>query len=253
MAVDPKEPIDEEIDEEGLEEGHAGLDDDESGHEAEAGQELEADEAEEGLVDAQPSRATRRVQEATRTAREAAARAQALEVEVAQLRAEHQAREAQAAQPKGESPEQEAARLALMTVDERVEYRLNKAEQRHQHEMNVTRFVSADQADKSQYAAKAASNPRYKKYEAEVESVLADARRGGQNFSREQILAFVLGQKVLNGGGAVSAAKKAGATRVQAQRATADSGRSDRSAPRQREGSGNSIRDLERRLDGVHI
>jgi len=137
----------------------AGLDDDEGGDEAETGQESEAVEAEEGLAPEPQSRGEKRFQKLSETARQEAARRQALEVEVAALRAEREARERAAAAPKQESEADEAARLSLMTVEERVDYRLAKAEKRHQFEMNVTRFQSADFADKSAYENKGGSEP----------------------------------------------------------------------------------------------
>ena len=140
-----------------------------------------------------------------------------------------------------------------MTVDERVDYKLNKALAKQQFELNVAKFQSFDSSDKAAFAAKLASEPRFKRHEKEVETVLADARRGGQSFTREQILAFVLGQKVMQGGATREKAVTAGAKRIQSQQARADSGRGDRAAPSRNSGTGNSIRDLERRLEGVNI
>jgi len=251
MAVDPKDADDEKIIlEDEIED--AGLDDDESGDEAETGQKLEDAEAEEGQVEEPQSRGERRFQKLSTTARESAARAQALEIEVRQLRAEREQREAAARQPKEESPEEEAARLALMTVEERVDYRLEKAERRHQREIAMTRFQAADMADKAAFESKASSNPRYKRYAKEVEDLLASERRAGRDFTRETVLRFVLGGKVLDGGPTRDKAERAGKERIQRQQARADSGRSDRAASR-RGGGGDSIADLERRLAGVNI
>lgn len=254
--IDPKDQElgDEEVLNDEIEEGDAGLDDNEGGDETEAGQEPEDVEAQEGQVEAQPqSRGERRFQKLTAETRAARAESAALREEVAKLAAERQAREQQAAQPKEESPEQEQARLAMMTVEERVDYRLNKAERRHQFEMNVTRFHAADMADRSAYATKAAEDPRRKRMEKEVDALLAQERRAGRDFPRDTIYYFLLGQKVDQGGPARDKAKKAGAARIQSQRATADSGRSDRAATRRSDGSGNSIRDLEKRLEGQFI
>jgi len=252
MAKDPKDPNDdEEILEENAED--AGLDDDEGGDEAEAGQESEDASSEEGQVEEPQSRGERRFQKLSTTAREAAAKAQALEVEVAQLRAERAQREAQAAQPKEPTPEEEAAKLALMTVEERVDYRLEKAEKRHQREIALTRFQAADMADRAAYESKAAANPRYKRYAKEVEDLLASERRAGRDFPRETVLRFVLGGKVLDGGPTRDKAAAAGKERIRGQQARADSGRSDRAAPQRGRGSGDSIEALEKRLAGQFI
>jgi hypothetical protein len=254
--ANPKDVDDEEIKLPDEEEGtDAGLDDDEGGDEAEAGQEPEAAEAEEGLEDEPPqrSRATRAVQEAKRTARESAARAQALEAEVAQLRAERAAREAAAAQPKEETPEQEAQKLASMTIEERLDYRLAKSEARHAREIGLANFRSADMADRATYEAKASSDPRRKRLANEVEQLLTSERRAGRDFPRDTIYYFLLGQKVEQGGAARDKAARAGAQRIQRQTARADSGRSDRAAPRRGESDPNSIAALEKRLSGVYI
>lgn len=246
MAIDDKDPPDEIEDE--IEGQDAGLNDDEGGNEAEAGQESPDAEGEEGQIDARPSRATRAVQEAKRAAQEAREEAAAFKREVEALRAERAQRENT---PKGESPEDEAARLALMTVEERVDYRIRKADERHRFEMNVERFRNADFADKQTYVTKAASDPRYKKYEAEVENLLQQERRAGRDFPRETILKFVIGSRVMSGVGGKKARDDA-AARIRSQEARADSGRSDRASPRRNE-SGNTLRDLEKRLENVPI
>lgn len=251
MAVDPKDPDDEEIVLQ--EEDDAGLDDDEGGDEAETGQELADEEAEERLVEEPKSRGDKRFQKLSNTAREEAARRQALEVEVQQLKSERAAREAAAARPKERSAEEEAASLALMTVEERVDYRLEKAERRHQHEIALTRFQAADMADKAAYDSKASANPRYKRYEKEVEGLLASERRAGRDFTRETVLRFVLGGKVLDGGPVRDKAAARGKENIRRQTARADSGRSDQAAPRRGDSSGNSLAALERRLNGVTI
>jgi len=257
MAKEPQDLEDDEIrlpDEEETA-ADAGLDDDESGDEAQAGQESETAEAEEGLGDEPPqrSRATRAVQEAKRREREAAARAQALEAEVSQLRAERAAREAAAARPREETPEEEAQKLALLTVEERVDYKLAKANERHAREIGLANFRAADMADKATYEAKATSDPRRKRLASEVEQLLMAERRAGRDFTRETVYYFLLGQKVDQGSAARDKAAKAGAQRIQRQTARADSGRSDRAAPRRGDSDPNSIAALEKRLAGVHI
>ncbi len=230
----------------------AGLDDDESGDEAEAGQESPDEEAEEGQVDDEarrPSRATSAVQKAKSLAREAAAKADRLERELQELRAERE----RARQPQGETPEQEAAKLSLMTAEERMDYKFEKATQAHQRQINLIAFQSADNADKAAYQAKGAYDPRFKKYEADVERLLAEERKAGRSFPRETILKFVLGEKVMASKQDIQRQKDAGKRNVDRQRTQADASRSDRSAPRTRVGTGNTLADLEKRLDGVVI
>lgn len=239
-------PNDEELEIEGDEEGQPGLGDDEGGDEVAGDEEAQRAEAEEGLAARQPSRAARRIQETTRVAREASEKAARLEREIAELRAERQ-------KPQGETAQEEAARLSLMTAEERMDYKLDKATREHARQMNLVRFESADRADKAAFEAKGSYSAHHKKYAPEVEQLLADERRAGRDFPRETILAFVLGRKVMAGGKEVSAQRKAGQQRVASQRASAGNSGSDRTAPRGRAGSGNSLSDLEKRLDGVVI
>lgn len=248
MAIDDKDSPDEIEDE--IEGQDAGLDDNEGGNEAEAGQESPDAEGEEGQVDARPSRATRAVQEAKQAAKEAREEAAAFKRELEVLRAERAQRENT---PKGESPEDEAARLALMTTDERTDYKLAKAERAHAFQLNVMRFQSADIQDKANYTAKASTDARYKKHQREVEELLAQERRTGRDLPRETILDFIIGRNIrLNGGATRDRARAEGAARIRSQEARADSGRSDRAAPRRNE-SGNTLRDLEKRLENVPI
>jgi hypothetical protein len=246
---DPREPHEEEIDD-GEEGTDAGLLDDEGGDEAEAGEEPEDAEAEEGLDEPapKPGRSTAAVQTAKRIAREANEKANRLEREIAELRAQTQRQE-----PKGESPEQEAARLSLMTSEERMDYKLDKAQKEHSAQMALVRFEAADRADKSAFDAKGAYDPRYKRYEAEVEKLLAVERRKGRDFDRETILKFVLGERVMASKKEIAKQKDAGKKNVAAQRAQAGNDRSDRTAPRGRAGTGNSVEDLEKRLEGVYL
>lgn len=245
MAVDdPRDP--DEIEDE-IEGQDAGLDDNEGGNEAEAGQESPDAQAEEGQVDERPSRATRAVQEAKRATREAQEARAALEREVQQLRAERAQRENT---PKGESFEDEQARLSLMTSDERTDYKIAKAKRENDLAINVMRFQSADVSDKAVFESKAGEDPRRKKYAADVESLLTMERHSGRNHLRETLYYYILGQRVAAGGG--KAAKEAAAARVKSQEARADSGRSDRAPARRNEG-GNTLRDLERRLENVPL
>lgn len=129
---------------------------------------------------------------------------------------------------------------------------MERSEKRHQRELLLTRMQAADAADRASFQAKAAFDPRYKKYADRVEQVLADERRQGRDFPRETVLKFVLGEAVINSKGK-SKQQQDASERVRRQQARADSGRSDVSGQRQRQGQGNSLADLEKRLSGVFI
>lgn len=248
IVDDPRDPPDEiEEGEDGDEGEDAGLGDDEGGDEAEARAEPEGAEAEEGLA-RKPGRGERAVLEAKRVARESQAREAALQREVEELRALRQQ-----AQPQGETAEQEQARLSLMTAEERIDYKLAKAKRENEQQINAIRFQAADQSDKASYDAKSSYEPRYKKYAADVEKLLAEERRKGNNWPRETILMFVLGKRVMENKPAADKQRQQGQARIARQRTQADGGRSDRAASRGRLGSGNTLADLEARLEGVNI
>lgn len=246
--MDPKDPNledddeislpDEEIDDEGQD---AGSIDNEGGDEAQAGQESQDAQGEERL-----GRRERRIQALRQEAKESNERAARFERELAEERARRQQ-----PQQQGESPQAEEARIALMTTEERLEYKLNKAIQQNTLQMNITRFQAADMADRAAYQSKAAVDPKYKKYAAEVEQVLADSRRQGRDFDRETVLRYVLGGKLLNNN--KEPQRQRGQENIRRQMARADSGRGDVSTIRQRSGSGNTLSDLEKRLTGVNI
>lgn len=199
-------------------------------------------EGDEEAVDAKPSRAETRFQRLANEAKAAREEAAAARRETEELR-----RGQQSARQQQETQEQEAARLALMTPDERVEYKLDKAERRHQQQLQMLSFQQEDRADKMEFAAKAASNSVYAKYKDEVESRLTDLRAKGQNVSREALLKFVIGEQALNGAGSkkpAQAAKK----RVDAQRVNPGSSRGDTASSR-----GRGEPSLEKRLENVPI
>jgi hypothetical protein len=262
MIIDRDPPRDPEIDdaeedlqddEQDVEEGSdAGSVDDEGRGEGTGRQEAEDDEGEEGLAareERRPSRASSAVARAKEAAKQATERAAAFEKELQELRRERQ----QPALPQEESDQEFQARMSLLTVEERVEAKLDRAQKRHERELNMLRVQSADQADRAAYQAKAATNPRYAKYETEVEKLLLEERRQGRNFPRELILRAVIGDKVLSNKANVSKQRSAAQRNVERQRGTPPEGRSDRNATRSRVGQGGGLADLERRLDGRTI
>lgn len=227
----------------------AGLGNDESGDASQTGQELEAEAQGEKRVE---SRATRRVQEALREAREAKERAQLLERELENARRERQQPQQQ---PQEESDEAFFARVSLLEPMQQVDAKLARAEKRHQRELFISNLRSADALDKADYNAKAAGNPRYKKYAAEVERILAEERQAGRwNTTRETIYYYVLGKAADQVDPKRKQKQRDDAQeRVSRQQARDSGGRSDVSASRQRTGQGNTLADLERRLEGKFI
>ncbi len=234
---------------EGDEEGHdeeepAGTEaGDEAGDETRSG-ESEGDEAAGSqalLTPSKPlSRASRAVMQAKAEAKAAREKADAIERELASLRAQRQ----QQTQQVSERERQE--RLALMTSEERMEFHLQELRQQQEQFQRQTLAQQQDSQDRATYLAKAAADPRYKKYEAEVEQTLQDTRARGFSFTREFVLAMLLGHKVLAGDkGVTAAAKKAGAARLNSQRTNPPGASSDQGGRTRKEKS------LRERLEGV--
>lgn len=213
------------------------------------GQEDVGDEGPDEVADDPPkrlSRGERRIQAVRKEAREATAKTQRLEEELIRLRAERQNQQPQL------SPEDEAAqereRLAIMTPDERTEYRLAKSERNNARQIQQMRIEQQDALDQAQYQTRAASDPRFKRYEPEVNKRLRELRAQGQNVTREALLKFILGEKLLERDAAAGAKQKAAAgKRVQRQAAPRMNGRTDVATTRGRDSS------LEKRLTGVQL
>ena len=119
--------------------------------------------------------------------------------------------------------QQETERLALMTPEERSDYKLDKARREFDFKLGQAQFVAQDQADKVAFSSKVATNPVFAKYESEVERRLADLRMGNpqkgippQNIPRIEMLKWVIGDRAL-AQAATPKGKKQAAARVAAQ------------------------------------
>jgi hypothetical protein len=175
--------------------GDAGQEDGQEGGEAgdsedEAGQEVPPQQ-----VSGKPSRANGRIRDlVSRAAEEKAAREKA-EKELAEFRAE---RTRQEEFRRAKEAEERARNRDLLSPEERIQ--ADMAEMRNQLQFMQQRsaFDSQDAADRTAFAAKAASNPVYAKYADQVEAHLADLRRQGQNVTREALLAYVVGRAALD-------------------------------------------------------
>ncbi len=225
-VVDPAE-IDQA--DEGETEDEGGEDDEGEGDEAGAG-----GEAEQPAPVKARSAATIAVQEAKRIAKEAKAEADATRAELTRLQQERQGRTT------AEQQAERAARLELMSPDEKTNFLLNEQEQRFSGAFNQLRFEQADTRDQTRFEAVCARKPHFAAIADEVEAELAKMRRNGATAPRETIALYLIGKKAderaSKGGKAKQAAKGAG--RVQSQRVAASSGRSDVQSGNQRRGGG---------------
>lgn len=231
------------LDLEGQDEGEADVDEDDGEADEGQGEGRQARQEDDLLDDRKPTRGERRFQALTEAARAAEERA---------ARAERQVQEFlqnQRQQQQQTDPRLEQERLALMTPEERIEYRFQQSEERHRRETAAMEARMADQADQTRYQARAANNPIYAKYADEVETAHQDLRSKGQFVAREAILKFKLGEKMLER--ALTAApkqRKQGKQNIERQRTRPVSGRQDVAADRRRQGDTPASR-----LDGVSI
>lgn len=146
------------------------------------------------------------------------------------------------------STQQEAERLALMTPEERADYKIAKFERDSTAREQRSRLETQVLIDKTSFDAKATINPVYARYQEEVETRFQALLREGKPTEREVILKFMLGERALRGANGAGAAKKQAARRVEGQKVNAGSPKGDKTSQR---GKGAST--AEQRLKGVFI
>jgi hypothetical protein len=133
-------------------------------------------------------------------------------------------------QPQEETDEQFNQRMALLSIDERIEARQARSERRFSAQLNAMRVHTEITQDKLAYDAKAASDARYKRYADDVEALHAKLlRENGQLVPRQVLLEVVIGRRVLANAGTkeVKRQKQASSQRVAKQVARPTGGRSD--------------------------
>jgi len=155
----------------------------------------------------------------------------------------------QVTQPRGESPEQRAQRFALMTPQEQMAETLRESEQRHAQQMQGFQAQMLDQADRTQFQAKAAVDPLYAKWGPKVEGKLAELRARGNNIEREVLLKFMIGEAALERRGSKEGKREVqqAQKRVQNARTKPSNSGSDTQTQRRQADS------LERRLENQQI
>jgi hypothetical protein len=135
-----------------------------------------------------PSRASQRVEQALREAKEA-------KEELARLRAEQNTAQQQRYQ--NETAAQERERLAQMDPDERVAYMLQQSENRANARIAAAEMKFADAADQTVFNGMCATNPVAARLKNDVEARLADLRRQGFNTDRATVLKYLIGERAL--------------------------------------------------------
>ena len=168
------------------------------------------------------SRGENRVAAATRTANEAKERADRLEREMADLRANLRPQTPQ------ETPEQRQQRLQNMDPLDRLELQQRETDQRTNAMLQRIEFEAKDNSDRLSYDSLCQRQPAAAKLKEEVEKRLADMRKTGMTAPRETVLKYLIGERALaNGGRASSRAKKGADQQRQRQEARPGGGRGD--------------------------
>lgn len=205
----------------------------------------------EGSVDDEPaprrpSRAQTRIQALTKSTAEAKERADKLDREIQELRAEQRQRAQAAAQ---ESPTEKAARRALMSDVEIMREDMQESEKRtaailHQHAVQTQ-----EQNDKLQYNSILRDAPHLKKYDGEVEKIRQEQQARGVFVPREVLLDLAIG-RAARAAATKSApkAQKQGQQRIAAQQSRPASARGDTATARGKQGDS-----PEKRLENVPI
>jgi hypothetical protein len=143
---------------------------------------------------------------------------------------------------------QERDRLALMTPEERADYRISQQRNEMRQEMQQLRLQTAMQTDKASFDAKVTVNPVYRRMQAAVEEMFQEQVRKGQPTDRETILYHLLGKQAANGASNLKPRRDA-RRRVENERVRPSSGKGD-TARRSSEGRASTV---EQRLKDVLI
>jgi len=151
--------------------------------------------------------------------------------------------------PQQETPEQERARLEMMTSDERADYRVNKALSRFQEDQQVRAFQTQEQIDRQSFENECRSSPLAKRFSREVEDELTKIRASGGNVPRAAVLRYVVGRALIDKEERTREKRTTTAqTRESRARTRPTNSRGDVQTQR-----GNRGKSLEDRLDGVPI
>ena len=195
-----------------------------------------------GGEDEKPSRGQNRIQRLANEAKAAREEAAAARRETEDLRRASLQRQEQ------QTEQQQRDMLALMTPEERSEWRIQQIERRTAQERQQDRFQIQSMLDKTAFEAKAAVHPVYAKYKDEIEDQFQKQLRDGRPVEREILLQNHLGKLALEGAAKSGGAKRKANARVESQRVPAGSGKGD--APSSRGKAGDTA---ENRLKDVYI
>jgi len=233
-----------ELDDE-IEEGNAGQEDEVAGDEAGGGEEETSDDAALDVGSEQEAGDSEDVDDGYGDYKDdepptrGVSRQQRLANENRDLRDRLERLERQPATPAQAGPQEETeeafkARMALLDPVARMEATLERSQRNTAMTIQRMALQNQETTDKAMYDAKAAVDPRYNRRSAAVEAKRTELMNMGQIVPREAVLKFLLGEKILAGGGSkeVRRAQARGQDRITRQRTQPSGGRSDVRADR---------------------
>lgn len=180
-----------------------------------------------------PGRRELAVIEAKKKTKEAAERADRAEARLAEIERER------TGQRTAEEQRLEAARLELMSPEEKTAYEVGKVRQETRNEIGALRFQMWDSADRTSFDGLCARSPAFESVRDDVERQAEQMRKAGQAVPERKVLAtYFIGQRAIERAtkGGAAKQKKRGAENVQRQQGKPSGGRSDVAGGRERSG-----------------
>jgi len=156
--------------------------------------------------------------------------------------------------PQEETEQDFETRIAQLDAVQQLGERHKRFERRFERNNLISQVNAAENADRTAYELKAKTDQRYARWRDRVETERVRLLQAGQIVSRENILAFLLGQRLLNGDGKALSKARAGAReRMERQTTRPVRGGSDVPSDRGRRGQLTEAQARARRLEGVQI
>lgn len=177
--------------------------------------------------EAKPSRGESRIQRLANEAREAREEAARVRREVEELKAR------QNLPPPVQEREPTPDEMALWSTDQIVEHRMKKSLAPLERSLQQAQFQIVETADKAEFSALCARDPRAARMAEKVEAAVQAERARGVNVPRAAALRYLLGDSILQAAPkAAVKQKQEGQRRIARQQAPSGNARSDQSADR---------------------
>ena len=156
--------------------------------------------------------------------------------------------------PQEESEQDFETRIAQLDGVQQLAERHKRFERRFERQNLVSQVNAAENADRTAYELKSRTDQRYARWRDRVETERVRLLQAGQIVARENILAFLLGQRLLYGDGKeLKRARDGARQRMERNTTRPTRGGSDVPSDRGRRGQLTEAQARARRLEGVQI